>query len=148
MPNDCYNVIYSIEHDNPDVMIRLKNSLKQDPPVFFAEFLPCPENEHPTSYWGTKWDVYDVYMLEDNDDVLQISFYTAWSPPLAAYALLKTLGFTIEANFMEYGADFCGYWKDGIETIYENVHDNLHNVPEEFHYYFLNDQDDEDDDED
>lgn len=143
MPNDCYNIIECIKHDNPEIIKRLKENLSKEPPVFFADLIPCPPNELCTSYWGTKWDVYDVNIIEVTENALHIAFYTAWSPPLLAYGHLKKLGFNIDAQFMESGYDFCGSWKDGVEIIYDNVRDNLDNVPEEFHFYF---QDDEDDD--
>jgi len=148
MPNDCYNIIDSITHDDATMINLLKECLKKDPPVFFAEFIPCPANETCTSYWGTKWDVYDVSVNDSDDDLqLSLSFYTAWSPPFAAYTRLQQLGFTIHAKFMECGMDFCGYWDDRKEMVYTNVYENLNDVPEEFHYYFKNDEDDDEEEE-
>jgi len=49
---------------------------------------------HPTWYewhcehWGTKWDAYDVDVLERAECFIQLNFFTAWSTPLAA---IKTL---------------------------------------------------------
>jgi uncharacterized Fe-S cluster-containing MiaB family protein len=73
---------------------------------------------------------------------MKISFNTAWGPPTKAYSLLKKLGFTIFAKYMEGGCDFCGYWNNGEETIYENVLDKIKNVPEEFHFYFTEEEED------
>ena len=136
MPNHCYNEI-TISHDDPDTMKRLKEGLEEYPSVFFARFVPCPENEKCVSYWGTKWDVYDVDIDKNSDNnAIYLSFNTAWSPPTKAYDKLKKLGFEINANFMEIGCDFCGFWIDGEETIYNNVIGNLKNIPEDFHSYF------------
>ena len=33
--------------------------------------------------WDTKWDAYDVEILDDDPENLEISFNTAWSPPEA-----------------------------------------------------------------
>ncbi len=33
--------------------------------------------------WDTKWDAYDVEVLDDDPDQLEVSFNTAWSPPEA-----------------------------------------------------------------
>ena len=143
MPNHCYNEI-NISHDDPDMIIRLLESLEEYPPAFFAEFVPCPENKDRVSYWGTKWDIYDVD-IDKNSGINEIylSFNTAWSPPLKAYVLLKELGFKIYANFMEIGCDFCGFWIDGKETIYTNVIGNLKNIPEDFHSYFKKHEEEE-----
>ena len=145
MPNDCTNIV-KCTHDDPEIIQRLKEALSRETPAFFAEFIPCPENEIRTSYWGTKWDVYDVNIEGETEDTLQLSFYTAWSPPFAAYTLLQKLGFTIDAMFMECGCDFCGYWRNGEEIIYENVRDNISAVPEEFHYYFCDSDEENNDD--
>ena len=145
MPNDCYNIV-EITHDDPDTINRLVECLEKDPPVFFAAFVPCPEDEECVSYWGTKWDIYDVSIDEKNDEnTINISFSSAWSPPTAAYFKLRKLGFTINAKFMESGGDFCGYWNDGVEIIYENAVDNIKNIPEDFHFYFEEEEEEEED---
>ena len=146
MPNDCYNTI-ECSHEEPEMIKRLKESLSRDPPAFFAEFIPCPDNETAYSYWGTKWDVYDVIIDEEKENSLRITFYTAWTPPINAYELLQIQGFVIDAKFMEYGNDFCGYWCEGNEKTFEDVSTNLADVPEEFHEYFRIVDDDDDDDE-
>ena len=143
MPNHCYNIIESISHDDPGVIQRLKECLEQDEPTFLQTFVPYPENEDPRSYWGTKWDVYDVVIGNADETSISFSFNTAWSPPTAAYSRLKAMGFTIDALFVEPGCDFCGYWKDGEEIVYENVSANLADVPEEFHEYFCEDEDED-----
>ena len=143
MPNDCYNIV-EISHDDPDTVKRLVECLEKEPPEFFAAFVPCHKSENCVSYWGTKWDVYDVSIDEKSDDnTINVSFSTAWSPPMRAYSQLQKLGFTINAKFMESGGDFCGYWNDGEEIIYENVVDNIKDVPEEFHFYFQVDEEEE-----
>ena len=49
---------------------------------------------HPTWYgwrcehWGTKWDAYDVEVLEREDTFIQFNCFTAWSTPLE---VIKTL---------------------------------------------------------
>ena len=139
MPNDCYNTI-ECYHEEPEIIKRLKEALSRDPPAFFAEFIPCPDNENAYSYWGTKWDVYDVNIEEEQEDSLKVSFFTAWTPPFHAYELLQQQGFVIDAKFMEYGNDFCGYWNNGDEKTFEGVSVDKANVPEEFHFYFENEE--------
>jgi hypothetical protein len=65
------------------------------------------------SEWGTKWDAYEIDILEDTTSSLTISFNTAWAPPTGIYAVLMTKGFSVEATFVEQGCDFIGYWVDG-----------------------------------
>ena len=144
MPNHCFNIIERIRHNDPNVIKRLEECLKLDPPVFLSEFVPCSEDEECSFYWGTKWDVYDVMISEVTENSINLSFNTAWGPPTGAYAKLKELGFTINALFMESGCDFCGYWKNGEHVIYNNVRDDLANIPEEFHFYFCDEDEDED----
>ena len=142
MPNDCYNII-ECYHEDMEIIKRLKEALSRDPPAFFAEFIPYKKNENPCSYWGTKWDVYDVNIEEEQEDSLKVSFFTAWTPPFHAYELLQQLGFVIEAKYMEYGCDYCGYWCDGKEQTFEDVSKNMENVPEEFHFYFKVDEEED-----
>ena len=33
--------------------------------------------------WDTKWDAYDVHIVDDDHDQLEVEFETAWSPPEA-----------------------------------------------------------------
>jgi hypothetical protein len=62
------------------------------------------------SNWGTKWDVYDLYVEEDNDEMLNVSFSSAWSPPIGwfqkAVEMFPTLHFTMD--FIEDGDHYCG----------------------------------------
>ena len=146
MPNDCYNII-ECKHDDPSIIERLKEAIQREPPMFFAEFIPCPKHKTLNELWGTKWDVYDIEIESEIGNTLRLSFNTAWTPPLKAYVHLKKLGFTIDAKFMESGCDFCGYWKDGKETIFENVYENMKDVPEEFHFYFEEGDEDSDEEE-
>lgn len=144
MPNDCYNTI-ECYHEDTEIIKRLKEALSRDPPAFFAEFIPCSDYVNAYSYWGTKWDVYDVNIDEEQENSLRVSFYTAWTPPLHAYELLQQQhGFVIVAKFMESGNDFCGYWYDGYEKTFEHVSENMADVPEEFHFYFESDVEEED----
>jgi hypothetical protein len=147
MPNDCLNVIECLRHDDPATLQRLVEGLQRDPPVFLAAFVPCPDHSHPVQHWGTKWDVYDVVLDAVTETTVQMSFHTAWRPPLEAYAALKAQGFTIDAMFMESGSDFCGYWRDGDTVTFDNVSRDLDHVPEDFHFYFVDDHREEEEEE-
>jgi hypothetical protein len=147
MPNHCYNYIEFIHHDDPNMIKRLEEYLNREEPVFFAEFVPCPEDEHRVSYWGTKWDVYDCNVDEISENSMSMSFHTAWTPPIAAYEKLTKLGFKISALYVETGCDFCGYWNDGEETVYENASENLSDIPLELREYFCQEDSEEEEEE-
>ena len=143
MPNHCTNIIKLIYHDDPQMIRRLAKSLGQDPPCFFSEFLPCPEDvDCRKNYWETKWDVYDVSLQHVTKYAIQCSFTTAWTPPLEAYLSLKELGFKINAMFAERGGDFCGYWIDGKETVFYEARKHILDTTQDFYFYLCDDTSD------
>jgi len=79
------------------------------------------------SEWGTKWDVGSdsgcSSLLDDKTNMtvkkLQLSFDSAWSPPLEAYSKLLEMGFEIEAYYHEMGMCFCGSWINGEDCSYD-----------------------------
>ena len=62
--------------------------------------------------WGTKWDIgkreYEEELILDNANSFYVSFESAWSPPVNAYAKLESMGFEIKAYYYEPGVGFCG----------------------------------------
>jgi hypothetical protein len=70
--------------------------------------------------WGTKWDVgAEGYEVEIENGGLTMSFDSAWSPPLEAYAKLEALGFEVRAYYYESGMCFAGVWEDGNDDFYD-----------------------------
>jgi hypothetical protein len=73
--------------------------------------------------WGTKWDVgsneggFSSFSGID-DNVLTLSFESAWSPPTKAYERLEELGFGVKAKYFEPGVGFCGEWVNGMDEEY------------------------------
>ena len=66
--------------------------------------------------WGTKWDIGSEDGAELVGDVLQLSFDSAWGPPIEFYNQMVELGFTVEAYYHEPGMQFAGsYTNDGGE---------------------------------
>ena len=119
MPNHCCNTLIMCEITLP---IILKNYIGKDEKgddVFDFERI-APVGDVPDWYerrlekWGTKWFGYDLSIGDT-----EISFYTAWSPPLPIIKKLaelhKELVFRLE--YYETGAAFRGIyiakWKDG-----------------------------------
>ena len=70
--------------------------------------------------WGTKWDVgAEGYEVEIENGGLTMSFDSAWSPPLEAYAKLEALGFEVRAYYYESGMCFAGVYEDGNDDFYD-----------------------------
>lgn len=68
--------------------------------------------------WGTKWDV-DADVIMATDTQVDISFESAWAPPVGWYEKMQGLGFEVDAYYFEPGMNFCGHWYDGIDDYYE-----------------------------
>ena len=75
--------------------------------------------------WGTKWDVGgdDGLIQKLDDNTLQASFDSAWSPPCAAYEKLCAMGFEIEAFYDECGMAFCGKWTGNEDDFYDDYYE-------------------------
>ena len=76
--------------------------------------------DHNINKWGTKWDVGGGDgSLQDIEGGVIITFDSAWSPPIAAYALLQEQGFEILAMYYEPGMCFAGRWYNGDDDYYD-----------------------------
>lgn len=73
--------------------------------------------------WGTKWDVTQEHngdaAVSDDQLEVQISFDSAWSPPVAFYEKMEELGFEVDAYYYEPGMAFCGRYNNGLDDCYE-----------------------------
>lgn len=60
--------------------------------------------------WGTKWNAYDGYVNEVEEDCFIVFFYTAWSPPMPVLEKICELFpfLTIEMEYQEEGMGFAG----------------------------------------
>ena len=93
--------------------------------------------------WGTKWNAYDGYVNEVEDDCFVVSFSTAWSPPMPVLEKICELfpNLTIEMEYQEEGMGFAGvagsdpggkFYDNEGELIYlseccnSNVNDDKH----------------------
>ena len=61
--------------------------------------------------WDTKWDAYDVQIMDDDPDQLEVEFETAWSPPEAICQKLRDMypDLSISWFFDEPGCEIAGY---------------------------------------
>ena len=62
--------------------------------------------------WDTKWDCYDVNIVDDDPENMEIEFNTAWSPPEAiCHALREKFEDTVSVSWFydEPGCEIAGY---------------------------------------
>jgi|TARA_B110000902_G_C14259045_1_gene569062 hypothetical protein len=73
--------------------------------------------------WSTKWEV-DAEIASSTDTSIQMYFQSAWGPPINAYdhfhdaMIEKDIPIDIQADYIEWGMMFCGFWENGEETHY------------------------------
>ena len=107
MPNWCSNYL-TIEHEDPEIIKKFAEGANSG--EMFATFVPVPEDEDASSNWGTKWE---ATMHEDaiiEDGMVNVSFDTAWGPPIVFYNKMTKLGFNINATYHECGMQFAGHY--------------------------------------
>lgn len=73
--------------------------------------------------WGTKWDITFDSVERMDDNTVQASFDSAWSPPVNAYEKLCALGFEIEAYYNEPGMAFCGKWSGNEDSFDDDYYE-------------------------
>ena len=115
MPNWCTNQI-TIESDNKDLLLRLQNALDSGQDLF-NQFVPRPtefdEDEKwyqwNIDHWGTKWDVTPMNVIWKGNAV-KFQIETAWSPPINFYQNMESLGYKVDAYYLEEGMAFTGHF--------------------------------------
>jgi len=108
--------------------------------------------------WDTKWNAYSCYTLEDGfneiDDLSDVGFQTAWSPPINVIReLAKLTGESLRMSYYDEGWMFGGEYfvnADGSES--DNCYDDIDDCPEHLKeeldvQYFLDCQEENEDDE-
>jgi len=74
--------------------------------------------------WGSKWDLCEVSYNRVDDNTIQLSCDTAWSPPLTALESLLAQGYSIRALYYEPGMCFAGIWEDGNDQCHQDWGDS------------------------
>lgn len=156
MPNHCdINIRISCREESKTVQ-NMKEML-QDNDDKYLEILTKTdmkavgkdEDEWCNKNWGTKWDIKDASSECIQDNILKISGWTAWSPPLDA---LETISATypdvvIRIWYNEPGNNFKGFalYKKGKEegNIMHSYYDDEDEVDDEFDWYSEDDSDKE-----
>lgn len=120
MPNWCENYVQlSGPKDRIEDIVAAATSGTEDA-GFFDHALPLSEETGISDRydrWGTKWDVTDadasdVEQLSDDIAEVELSFMTAWSPPIGVYEALSDNLVKVQAYYYEPGMAFCGVFED------------------------------------
>lgn len=140
MPNWCDNTL-EVSHQDPKMVERFVTAFKAG--RLCDEFIPIPAElkdsvangsvreeliakvgysdwyDFCVNEWGTKWDVGgDDGYIESDGTSAQMSFQSAWSPPIGLYPVLEQLGFSVRAMYYEPGCAFAGIYEDGYDECY------------------------------
>jgi hypothetical protein len=158
MPNWCNNIV-TIEHKNKTAIDRVEKAFKKG--TLCSEFIPTPEDlkntsapnntnaeemkqkynyrdwyEFQVNEWGTKWDVGGEDQIADriNRKRLELTFESAWAPPVGLYNKLREEGYDVHAYYYEPGAGYAGLYSsengDKEYTIPETSHEARRDLPE------------------
>ena len=122
MPNWCSNSI-TVSHTDPAMITKFADACREG--KLFETFAPLPTKDGEWEYgtaietWGTKWDINneDIIINYQKEDVINLHFDTAWSPPITFYEkFIEKYGGEIHATFCEPGNDFIGmYGPEGVK---------------------------------
>ena len=148
MPNWCSNHLY-IRGDKTKIQEIVDAVAKyegKDSCKLFETIVPMPKGLEDTtagdgdnwydwrcSNWGTKWEAcyaevseieeYDADPSPDKNNNSQlyanITFDTAWSPPIPVYDALHKKGIAVVAEYEEPGMGFAGRYEGGKDTTWE-----------------------------
>jgi hypothetical protein len=110
MPNWCYNSATFV-CPSKEVFDKLIQSIIDD--NWFETFAPLEmgNNINASNKWGTKWSPIDIDIGNKDETKLtiDISFDTAWSPPLNFYCIMnKDYSIHTTAFYYELGCEFFG----------------------------------------
>jgi hypothetical protein len=140
MPNWCHNrAIFTFP--NQELCQKFETAIKDE--CLFSVFVPLDvENseekwdfEKAVELWGTKWEpsemnIHEVPVSMDNSDIeMNISFETAWAPPIGFYERLnKNYGIFVFAMFHEAGEQVFGQcvYRETVEKIDYHNYPNTH----------------------
>lgn len=133
MPNWCDNTVTLI-HADKIKLDALENELKKPEPEFFQSLRPyegewdygwCCEN------WGCKWEarVYDHERIDDN--IIRITFETAWAPPITLYEYLESQDWNVVGYYYEPGVCFAGIYSEGCNDEYDYSEMSADEIEEE-----------------
>jgi hypothetical protein len=141
MPNWCENIL-RLEHSSKSKLEEALQAFKDE--KLLEWFVPMPDHiklggvsgyemlSEDNWYgwrcknWGTKWDIVEVGYKWISDHCLELSFDTAWDPPISAYdAAVAIHGFKLVAFYNEPNMAFCGEYVPNEKSLHLNYDDEI-----------------------
>ena len=141
MPNWCENIL-QLKHPNKSKLEEALQAFKDE--KLLDWFVPMPDHiklggvsgyemlSEDNWYgwrrknWGTKWDIAEVGYKWVSDNCLELSFDTAWDPPISAYdAAVAVHGFELVAFYNEPNMAFCGEYVPNKKSLHFNYDDEI-----------------------
>ena len=142
MPNHTDNRVI-LSHDDSQKIDMIYNIMNTDDTPLCQTLIPMDEalldnDAHADDgwytwrlqNWGTKWDVYESHCTRIDANTLQLTFYTAWSPPIPVFDKLVDMGFEVIARYLDegwmYAGEYINYddWTtDDVESLPETYPD-------------------------
>ena len=127
MPNHTQNIVSIETNTNVQEEILALQELKTDLKIKEGKFdfngiIPMPQDikkgdnwyDFSRLHWGTKWNAYEVEILQDEDWSLFVSFLTAWDSPRGIVEKIKAYCNQHHLH-LDWTAEHEG--EDGIEQI-------------------------------
>ena len=140
MPNWCHNYA-SITCPTKEIYNDLIYSIVHE--KWFETFAPLQidneTDERDWDYhiaintWGTKWSPSEIEINNTCDEnyIIELTFYTAWSPPIGVYKIMnKNFDINIHAFYEESGCEFFGRYCVSKEEEIDDVFDMPSNLEE------------------
>ncbi len=91
------------------------------------------------AHWGTKWDLCEPQLTRVDDNTVEISCQTAWSPPIAAFETMTGLGYDVRCLYLGEGCEYAGIWEEGNDEYYnltDGSKDAAKKLPQELDEFF------------
>jgi len=142
MPNHTDNRVI-LSHDDSQQIDMIYNIMNTDDTPLCQTLIPMDEallnnDAHADDgwytwrlqNWGTKWDVYESHCTRFDANTLQLTFYTAWSPPMPIYDKLVDMGFEVTARYLDEGWGYIGEYVSGDDWCTDDVESVAEHYPE------------------
>jgi len=132
MPNHCFNKIEIYGKEASKIASKIES---EETPFDFTKIFPEPDYDKVEVFstfgektkpvtkdqawwdwrvqnWGTKWNSYDCEVIEMDDEQVEYTFSTAWSPPEGVIEKLREQypDVSITAFYDEPGMEIAGYY--------------------------------------
>jgi hypothetical protein len=140
MPNWCHNYA-TFTCPTKEIYDKLNESISNN--EWFETFAPLqitdPTNESDWDYhiaidtWGTKWTPSEIEINNTCDEnyIIELTFCTAWSPPIGIYKIMnKNFDINIHAFYEESGCEFFGRFCVSKEEEIDKSFDMPNNLEE------------------